>query len=389
MEAFTAGQKERMQGIIETARPELLVSLGAEPVHPYDGAVTGAVFGSGTCVSGDTAGLAVVRNMGTAPLVATGLDVAVNGGSPWFIALGDTLAPDAVLEVPLPPLAWTAGMNQLALTLHSEADGYAANNTAVVAREVVPGAEATMTVVPDVFGYETSWEIVDGSGEVWMSGGPYPNGTIATPVATAGCLPAGCHTLVVSDSYGDGMSMGDGTFVLEDASGSVWASGGGNFGAQWEADFCVPMPAGFPCNDTNGNGVCDGVELAGCMDASACNFVATATLAVPCTFPAPGFDCAGNATVALAEVKPEAPRMLRIHPNPASAPVWNLSGLLPRQTYSIRMRSLDGALAAPPAELPADSSGKIHVAFDSAVPAGVYLIELTGPARHVLRVVLQ
>ncbi len=388
MEAFTEGQKARMRGVLEVSRPELLVSLGAEPVHPYDGAVTGAVFASGTCVSGDAPGHAIVRNMGTAPLVTTGLEVAINGSSTWFIELGDTLAPEAVLEVPLPLLAWTAGANQLALTLHSEEDAYAGNNTVLVSREVVPGAEATMTVVPDVFGYETSWEIVDGSGEVWMSGGPYPNGTTATPVATSGCLPAGCHTLVVEDSYGDGMSMGDGTFVLEDATGTVWASGGGDFGAVWEADFCVPLPTGFPCPDTNTNGVCDGSEVAGCTDATACDFVAEATLSVPCTFPEPGFDCAGNALVNLSEVRPEQPRTLHIHPNPASSPVWNLSGLLTRSTYSIRLRSLDGALAAPPAQLTSDSQGRIHVGFEDPIAAGVYLLELTGPARHVLRVVL-
>jgi hypothetical protein len=389
MEAFTEGQKARMRGVLEAARPALLVSLGAEPVHPYDGAVTGAVFASGTCVSGDAPGHAVVRNMGTAPLVTTGLEVAVNGSTPWFIELGDTLAPDALLEVPLPLLAWTAGVNQLALTLVSEEDAYAGNNVVLVSREVVPGADATMTVVPDVFGYETSWEIVDGAGEVWMSGGPYPNGTTAAPVATAGCLPAGCHTLVVEDSYGDGMSMGDGTFTLEAATGTVWASGGGNFGAVWEADFCVPLPTGFPCVDANVNGVCDSSEVPGCTDATACDFVAEATLSAPCTYPDPGFDCAGNAVVNISEMRAEMPRTLQIHPNPASSPVWHLSGLLARQTYGVRLRSLDGALAAPQVQYTSDSQGRASIAFADPVAAGVYLVELTGPARHVLRVVLQ
>ena len=48
-------------------------------------------------------------------------------------------------------------------------------------------------------------------------------------------------------------------------------------------------------NDSDGDGVCDDDEVAGCQDSTACNYNADATDdADDCTYAADGFDCAGN-----------------------------------------------------------------------------------------------
>ena len=48
-------------------------------------------------------------------------------------------------------------------------------------------------------------------------------------------------------------------------------------------------------NDTDGDGVCDELEIAGCEDADACNFDATATDSNgSCTYAEPYYDCEGN-----------------------------------------------------------------------------------------------
>lgn len=58
--------------------------------------------------------------------------------------------------------------------------------------------------------------------------------------------------------------------------------------------------AGYTCDgecvtDTDGDGTCDEFEVAGCTDASACNFNAAATEADDsCTYPEPGQDCGGD-----------------------------------------------------------------------------------------------
>jgi hypothetical protein len=76
------------------------------------------------------------------------------------------------------------------------------------------------------------------------------------------------------------------------------------------ADACVGPVVTDGCNypdgitdcsgaciqDTDGDGVCDELEVAGCTDVFACNFDALATDPdlTACTYPAAGLDCAGN-----------------------------------------------------------------------------------------------
>lgn len=388
MQAFTAGQIDRMRAILETARTSLTTSLGATPMFSQDAAATALTFPSGACVSGTESGTAVVRNVGTEPLSVAAVTVSLNGAAPWTVPVGLLLAPNAVAEVPLPPLVWQAGLNTLTLTVLAEGDAFNANDTYILQRHVLPGAPVTVTVVPDVFGYETTWTILDATGAVVLEGGPYANGTTNTPVVTDGCVPAGCHTFVMFDSYGDGMAMGDGSFSATDATGALLFVGGGNFGAAFEAPFCIAASPGFPCEDANENGVCDGSEVAGCIDATACDYVPEATLSAPCTYPAPGFDCAGNPVVAVAPVSSGIPRALRVHPNPSTAPTWELSGLAPRCAYTIRLRSLDGAAAAPAVEVFTDGTGRARAEFNGSVSAGVYLLEVMGGLRQVQRVAI-
>lgn len=62
--------------------------------------------------------------------------------------------------------------------------------------------------------------------------------------------------------------------------------------------FCVPPPFyacdGACLDDADGDGVCDPLEVPGCLDESACNFEPEATDLVPCTFAEPGYDCSGD-----------------------------------------------------------------------------------------------
>ena len=50
-------------------------------------------------------------------------------------------------------------------------------------------------------------------------------------------------------------------------------------------------------NDTDNDGVCNEIEIAGCSDVSACNFDAAATDPAECIFPLPFLDCLGNCLI--------------------------------------------------------------------------------------------
>ena len=47
-------------------------------------------------------------------------------------------------------------------------------------------------------------------------------------------------------------------------------------------------------NDADSDGICDGDEIAGCQDNTACNYNADATDAGECTYAEPNLDCDGN-----------------------------------------------------------------------------------------------
>ncbi|MDX2071353.1 MAG: M12 family metallo-peptidase [Haliscomenobacter sp.] len=103
-----------------------------------------------------------------------------------------------------------------------------------------PCGEVSFTLTLDAYGNETSYEILDANNVVVDKGGPYfikSNGQI---IKKKLCLPAGCYTLRVLDSQGDGLccSFGNGSFSLLDSDASILAEGG-RFAHLSVASFCI------------------------------------------------------------------------------------------------------------------------------------------------------
>lgn len=97
--------------------------------------------------------------------------------------------------------------------------------------------EYTLTLNTDNYGGETSWEVKNSSGSTVASGNGYSsNQTYNIDL----CLPDGCYSLVMNDTWGDGMccGYGNGSYNLTNSSGSSVASGG-NFGSSETKNFCT------------------------------------------------------------------------------------------------------------------------------------------------------
>ncbi len=112
----------------------------------------------------------------------------------------------------------------------------------------------TITVDPDCFGTEVSWTLNSTTGVNYGSAaaGTYPN---VTPLGGSvytynGCLPDGCYTFTINDTYGDGM-MGaqyascdvDGDFYVTDSQGALLVDGNPNFGFGTNYNFCIQPEA--------------------------------------------------------------------------------------------------------------------------------------------------
>jgi hypothetical protein len=63
------------------------------------------------------------------------------------------------------------------------------------------------------------------------------------------CLPYGCYTLTVNDSYGDGICCAYGTGSFELTSGGTVLASGGEFASTTSANFCLDAPSTPGCTD--------------------------------------------------------------------------------------------------------------------------------------------
>lgn len=95
----------------------------------------------------------------------------------------------------------------------------------------------------DQYGGETTWQLSNTGGTVIASGGPYTNqgsaGVYLQPDVNL-CVPTGCYTLTINDSFGDGMccAYGNGYIAVVDQSGAPYASGS-SFTTTIASNFCV------------------------------------------------------------------------------------------------------------------------------------------------------
>ncbi|MDX1940323.1 MAG: zinc-dependent metalloprotease [Saprospiraceae bacterium] len=117
-------------------------------------------------------------------------------------------------------------------------------------------------LVLDNYGSETTWQLKNAAGTVVESGGPYSKGTPNTQVRDTFCLPDGCYTFEILDSYGDGIccSYGSGAYSLTNASGASIKTGG-SFGASETTNFCLPNGSGGGNGGGGGNGACIEIDF--------------------------------------------------------------------------------------------------------------------------------
>jgi len=133
--------------------------------------------------------------------------------------------------------------------------------------------QVTLNFLPDCYGEEISWNLVDESGSTIYSVGQgyYPGGGSAQSmdpnpqtIDHSWCLTNGCYTFTVNDSYGDGMYGANpeyacgqnGDYTIIDSNGNVLASliaSDANFGETESNNFCVNSEINPSWNCLNGD----------------------------------------------------------------------------------------------------------------------------------------
>lgn len=119
---------------------------------------------------------------------------------------------------------------------------------------VVHGQTVRLDLTTDLYGNETTWELLDSDNNVLYSGGPYAS---STNFIHDICLNTGDYVFKIYDSWGDGIccKSGKGDYVLTNlTTGEVYIDSNGRFGSGETTAFSIPVSKG----DVDGNGL---VEL--------------------------------------------------------------------------------------------------------------------------------
>ena len=306
---FSEGQRTRMRGSLESARASLLESLGALPLTERDLAVTGfSNVGTTTCLP-TIAPVAVVSNFGVQTVTGFELTTSVNGQTSFTTIHNDDVETGQSVEVILPELILRPNSNTLDISvrlLGNVEDDFTNNDNFSQSFDLEANDFWTLTLNTDNWANEISWRIESDYGEVLMEGGDYPIGS--NTYTSQGCIPVGCHTLIMEDSNGDGLcaiDLGDdgvcevgGNMSLTDAAGNVLLeldNSTNNYGALGTWEICASEQASLEgCADANSNGVCDDMEFSGCLNVNACNFAEGALYDDgACTYAETHYDCNG------------------------------------------------------------------------------------------------
>jgi PKD repeat protein len=239
---FTEGQKLRMRTSVETDRASLLNSLGCVPVSNFDIGISAIVSPTGTTCESSVAAVVSLINYGSVTITSATIQYNLNGvGNNTYNWTG-SLVSGMSTNITLPSLNTSNGTHTLyvwTVLPNGTADQNVSNDQRTAVFSVTSGINASLLVEVDFFGGETTWEIISGTNEVAASGGPYANNQQGLDITENLCLAAGCYTLHMHDSYGDGQSFTQGDYTLFDADNIQIAFGSGNWGEEAVHDFCV------------------------------------------------------------------------------------------------------------------------------------------------------
>ena len=290
MNLFTQGQSDRMNALFAPggARASLVNSPGCTPSVPDFAldAQAQAVLAptAGVCATSVTPVIRV-RNNGEQTLTSLDVTYSLDGVEIATVAWTGALAYAESEDVTLTDISPADGNHTFSFTVSNPnggADENPGNDSASSEFFMnTTGSGVTITVGGGSWDSEIGWSL-DLNGTTLASGGA---GT------TTECIPNGCFTLNMTDSYGDGWNGA--VYTLIDDAGNVLATGDldsaqqgdgttqGSDIVQIGVDTCGlgctdPAACNYDAEATLDDGTCD-FDCNGCTDPEACNYDPTAT----------------------------------------------------------------------------------------------------------------
>lgn len=193
-----------------------------------------------------------LRNYGNNTITMVDIIYDLDGGGSTTFGWTGSLPAGSSTTVTLSTMAVTPGTHTFNVRTNNPnatADSDASNDTGS-SSFIVGSIDMEVEINTDCWGSEVTWTITEQGGtQVFASGGPYSDVSGGTNEVHTFCVPDGCYTFEILDSYGDGLAGNgvgsctvDGDYTVTDlTAANIVAQIGANpdYGNGTTHDFCV------------------------------------------------------------------------------------------------------------------------------------------------------
>ncbi|NOY48207.1 MAG: T9SS type A sorting domain-containing protein [Chlorobi bacterium] len=238
MNVFTNDQKTRIIATMTGAanRPSSLTSNVCNALASVndDGSINIEQFSLIECTVNFTPSLRIT-NWGTVTLTSATVAYDVDGGGSTNYNWTGSLNYGESEIINLPTLSSSSGnhvFNVLISNPNGNTDLRNCNDSVSLNFAIDPSYDSTsqinLTLTPDDFGSEITWEFRASSNALLYSGGPYTNGDTTVINQVFNVVPNECYAFTIFDSQGDGIccGFGNGSYELTTDNATVIVSGG-------------------------------------------------------------------------------------------------------------------------------------------------------------------
>lgn len=219
-----------------------------------DAGITAITSPSSTLCSNNFNPSVTLKNFGQNTLTSAVINFQWNG-TPFTYNWTGNLSSGQTTQVNLPVQSGGSGsFTFIAFTSlpNGVVDQNNANNQSSLPFTIdLNGQTVNLTIVTDCYGDEVTWNIQNAANVIVASGGPYANAVSGNNNSTSLCLPVGCYTFNIIDSYGDGMYGSqwpncavNGNYYMTGPSGTLFQMTALNadYGSSTSHNFCISDP---------------------------------------------------------------------------------------------------------------------------------------------------
>jgi len=211
-----------------------------------DAAVTSITnIGEVLCGVDSVSPVITLKNNGINDLTSVVIEYAVNGDVPYTQPWTGNLVTGQTANVALAAIPAVSGANELVIgtTLPNNTVDQVTENDAWTYDFTAsfPAADLSLILTLDDFGSDVTWTLGSSAGTTLYSGGPYPDGNEGLVDSVAFCLTNDCYTFTIRDEFGNGLCCdeGEGSYVIRDLFGGVYAESDGQYDDINIDEFCL------------------------------------------------------------------------------------------------------------------------------------------------------